>query len=136
MSLPILLAIAVSDIKTRNIPFGYSLFLMVLGVMRLVTLSENIGKECVMLAILFLIIYIVFRVTSIEGLGGGDVKLMLGGFFLLGPWQGAYAIFAGTVLALIVCVLKPKRRTGLALGPYLVMGILCNMAYQCLEKII
>ena len=66
------------------------------------------------------------------GFGGGDIKLMAAGGFLLGKAWIIQAFVMGIMLAgtyVIVLLIRKKadRKTEVALGPFLCAGIIWNL---------
>ena len=95
---------------------------------------------------LFLLIELVNLLTHFKGIGGGDIRLILAGGFVLGPDTGLYALLLSLILAVAVTGIVyagghikqagdgygSVRRTGLRkkripLGPYLTAGFLGYM---------
>ncbi|MBQ7499535.1 MAG: prepilin peptidase [Clostridia bacterium] len=55
-------------------------------------------------------------------IGGADIKLAAASAFLLGFDRGILGLLAGTLLAVIVNVIKKNRKTGFPMIPYLAAG--------------
>ncbi len=121
----LLMAVAVIDWRTFEIPNGLNLAILILGVVRLCTDLSHwyryvIGMCCV--SLLFLLIWLI---TRGGGIGMGDVKLM-GAAGLLVGWQNILlGLFAGCIIGSVVHLWRMKRGAGkkLAFGPYLAVGI-------------
>ncbi len=127
-----LLVAAAVDMKTYEIPPGCSLFIGIMGLIRMLLdlpawYQYVIGMVTV--SGLFLLVYVI---TRGKGIGGGDIKLMAAAGLLLG-WQNILlALAVGSVLGSVIHVglMKIKGRSRvLAFGPYLAMGIFCAMLY-------
>ncbi|MEG1492189.1 MAG: prepilin peptidase [Oscillospiraceae bacterium] len=121
-----LLVLSVIDARTREIPSGTTIFILVLGVAALLLdlsnwLSHIIGFFAVSLPMLA-----VFLITRGRGIGGGDIKLMAVCGLLLGWKLILLALFlgcfAGTIIHLSLMAFKKAGRE-LAFGPYLSIGI-------------
>ena len=127
-----LLALSVIDARTQEIPFGFNVFLFVLGAVRMVLDLTHwyvyvIGFFAV--SVFFLLIILI---TRGRGLGGGDCKLMAGAGMLLG-WQDIIlAMVLGCILGVFIHV--PLMKWGhkdrvLSFGPYLSAGIFISMLW-------
>jgi leader peptidase (prepilin peptidase)/N-methyltransferase len=73
---------------------------------------------------LFVISFIYYKITGREGLGGGDIKLMLFVGILLGPAKSFLTLFfgavAGSIIGIPLTLLHGgDRRTEIPFGPYL-----------------
>ena len=55
-------------------------------------------------------------------IGGADIKLAAASAFLLGFNRGIFGLLVGTVLAVIVNLLKKNRKSGFPMIPYLAAG--------------
>ncbi len=71
-----LIALSIIDFRTYEIPVGINIFILTLGLIRIVTdlshwLSYGIGLLSVSVPLL-----LIYLVTKGRGIGGGDVKLM------------------------------------------------------------
>lgn len=121
-----LLVIGVIDARTREIPPGTNMFILVLGAVRIITdlgswQSLALGFLAVSLPLLLILL-----ATGGRGVGGGDVKLMaVCGLFL--GWRNILLAFflaclLGSVIHLSLMAAKKADRT-LALGPYLSLGV-------------
>ncbi len=121
----LLLTLAVIDWRTFEIPNGLNLAIAVLGVIQLVFDWSNwalylIGLCCV--SAVFLLLHLV---TSGQGIGLGDVKLMAAAGLLLGWQRILLATLLGSVLGSVIHLIRMSRGAGrrLAFGPYLAAGI-------------
>jgi len=133
--LVILVAVFVIDLKTQTIPDGWWMALALLGVVRVsagyagflgdpmpVTLPDSFFGAFAASIPLFAL------ASANGGFGGGDIKLMFGAGIFLG-WQPVLlALFIGTILAAVIGVFllvlgKATRKTKIAFGPYLAIGI-------------
>lgn len=125
LNLPVvsaLLCLSVVDGFTYEIPPQINLFIVALGLLRLLVDRRGwyeylIGAVCV--SGLFLIIALI---TKGRGMGGGDIKLMAALGFFLG-WKKIILVMVlgcvlGAVIHSIIMVTSKKERM-LAFGPYL-----------------
>lgn len=125
-----LLAVSVIDWRTQEIPDGFQIFLLAVGVLYNVyaaltgrgVLVENIIGFFAASVPLFLI-----GLLSRGGMGGGDVKLMAVCGLLLG-WQRVLlavglAAVLGTLVMLPIHIMKRKKREEpIPFGPFLAAG--------------
>ena len=121
-----LITLSVIDIRTREIPVGINIFILVLGILSTVLDRQNTLSHIIGLFAISLPLYLLFIITHGKGIGGGDIKLMaVCGLFLgwklviLGFFLGC---IAATVIHLILMAFKKAERA-LAFGPYLSIGI-------------
>ncbi|MCD8011049.1 MAG: A24 family peptidase [Lachnospiraceae bacterium] len=127
MAACILLAAAIADQRTREIPLVLNGALSVLGILRIwsggVPADEAvIGAFCVSLPLELLL-----RVSRGRAIGGGDVKLTAVGGLLVGWRLCVLAFWIGGLLAVLLNVPHlGKARAGhmVAFGPYLAAGFL------------
>lgn len=121
-----LIVLSVIDFRTYEIPLGINIFILTLGLVRVVTdlsnwLSYGIGLFSV--SALLLLIYLV---TRGRGIGGGDVKLMAATGLLLGWKLNLLGFLLGCILGSVIHICRMKisgEGHVLAMGPYLAMGI-------------
>ena len=131
----VLVCLAVIDWRTQLIPDSLWIAIAVLGVARIgcgyaALLGSGWAPRIVEAAIgAFIVSVPLFALAYlIGGFGGGDVKLMFAAGIYLG-WQNiALAFFIGVVLGGIVGVAllatkRATRKTAIAFGPYLAIGI-------------
>lgn len=121
-----LLALSVIDFRTFEIPVGFNYFILILGLIRLLTDLENWSTYCIGFLAVSGFLYLLVIVSGGRAMGGGDVKLMAVGGLLIGWKKIILAFFLGCVLGSVIHVIRMKvSKQGhvLALGPYLAMGI-------------
>lgn len=138
------------DLKSRRISKRISCILLSCSL--LVRLLTAYGTDALLSFLLvglqgaltlFLLVEQVNLLTHFKGIGGGDIRLILAGGFVLGPDPGLYALLLSLILAVAVTGLlyagshmkqaqaehESVRRTGfrkkrIPLGPYLAAGFL------------
>ena len=127
-----LVALSVIDFRTYEIPVGINLFILTIGLIRVVTdlsgwLSYLIGFFSVSVFLMIL-----YYATKGRSIGGGDVKLMAVCGLVLGWKLIVLAFFIGCVLGAVIHVVR-MRVSGeshvLAMGPYLSMGVFLSMLW-------
>ncbi len=127
-----LIVLSVIDFRTYEIPVGINIFILTLGLIRIVTdmshwLSYGIGLLSVSIPLL-----LIYLVTKGRGIGGGDVKLMAAAGLLIGWKLNVLGFLLGCMLGSIIHVCRMKLsgegRT-LAMGPYLAMGIAISVMW-------
>ena len=133
----ILLAIALVDISTTEIPNGLILALIPFAIAAIwirpeATLLDTLINRGIGIVAVSVPMFIL--AFMIGGFGGADVKLMAVCGFLLG-WQTLLIAFflgvlTGGAAAIIKLVLKKvKRKDQMVFGPYLCFGITAAMLY-------
>jgi leader peptidase (prepilin peptidase)/N-methyltransferase len=126
----VLLALALTDLRTLLLPDKLTLPLIIAGIIEAAFFNaESVFDHIVAAAIGFLSFYIIIKIyralTGREGLGLGDAKL----FAATGAWLGALAlpgallIAASTAIAVELMrrfsVQNERRQEQIAFGPYL-----------------
>lgn len=127
-----LLVLSVIDARTREIPPGATVFILVLGVIRLLPDLHGwplylIGFFAVSVPLLLILI-----ATGGRGIGGGDVKLMAACGLFLGWKLVLLAFFLGCLLGSVIHLsLMAFKKAGrvLALGPYLSAGVFISLLW-------
>lgn len=127
-----LLALSVIDWRTQEIPLGFILFILTLGLVRLFTDLGNWSQYVIGLFAVSGFLLLIYLVTKGRGIGHGDIKLMAATGLLLG-WKlniiaFIMACIIGAVVHLIRMAIKKAGRK-LAFGPYLSMGLIIAMIW-------
>ena len=127
-----LLALSVIDWRTQEIPLGFNIFILTLGLVRLFTDLENWSQYVIGLFAVSVFLLLISLMTKGRGIGHGDIKLMAATGLLMG-WKKIIVAFIlaciiGTVVHLIRMAIKKVGRK-LAFGPYLSMGIFIVMIW-------
>ena len=121
-----LVVLSVIDARTRIIPPGTTIFILVLGLGRVLCDLPNWQLYAIGFVAVSVPLYIILIVTGGRGIGGGDIKLMAACGLFLGWRNILLAFFAacllGSVIHLSLMAAKKADRT-LALGPYLSAGV-------------
>ncbi|MBD5487587.1 MAG: prepilin peptidase [Lachnospiraceae bacterium] len=124
-----LIALSVIDFRTYEIPVGINIFILTLGLIRIVTDYADWLDYAVGFFIVSGFLYIVHLVTKGRGIGGGDIKLMAAAGLLLGWKLILLAFVLGCIIGSVVHVARMKisgQGHMLAFGPYLSVGILIS----------
>lgn len=122
-----LLALSVIDFRTYEIPFGFNVFIGVLGMIRLVTDLGNWSNYVLGFFVVSIVLWLLLIISKGRAIGGGDVKLMAAAGLLLGWKLIVLAFFIGCILGSVIHVIRMKVSQAehvLAMGPYLSAGIL------------
>lgn len=130
-----LIYVGVVDWNTQYIPVEFNIFILLLGLIRLIVRPETWLEQLIGLiavsAFLFVVDVIGAKVLHRDHvIGGGDIKLMAAAGFLLGWKLNIVAFMMGCVCGSIIHLVIMKIGKGerqLAFGPYLAMGIYIAM---------
>ncbi len=127
-----LIALSVIDWRTQEIPIGFNIFILLLGLVRLITDLGNWSQYVIGLFAVSGFLFLLFLITKGRGIGGGDIKLMAATGLLLG-WQLNIIAFLlgcvlGSIIHLTLMAVKKANRV-LAFGPYLSMGVYIAMIW-------
>ena len=136
----LLIWISVHDMETFEIPDGASFLLLITGLASAWFLHRPDFPDRVIGGLFWSIAFWAvgsgyFRLRGWDGLGFGDVKLMLGLGFWLGLMHTTIAVFiasmSGILTLLLVTILRqrsfrPIGKTAVAFGPYLCLSVWVN----------
>jgi leader peptidase (prepilin peptidase)/N-methyltransferase len=120
-----LIVLSVIDFRTYEIPLGVNIFILALGLIRVLTDIRNWQTYLVGLCAVSIVLAVLYYATKGRAIGGGDVKLMAACGLLLGWKLIIFAFLLGCVLGAVIHVIRMKvsgESRVLALGPYLSMG--------------
>lgn len=122
-----LVTLSVIDFRTYEIPLGINIFILALGLVRVVTDYTNWPRYVIGLLCVSGVLFLIYWFSQGRALGGGDVKLMAACGLLVG-WQHILIGFvAGCIIGSVVHLLRMKiSKEGhmLAMGPYLSVGVM------------
>ena len=124
-----LLALSVIDWRTYEIPFGFNVFIGILGIVRLVTDLGNWADYVLGFLVVSAIPELLLLASRGRAIGGGDVKLMAAAGLLLGWKLILLAFLLGCILGSVIHIIRMKVSGAehmLAMGPYLSAGILLS----------
>ena len=127
-----LISLSVIDWRTQEIPFGFNVFIFILGLVRLVTDLGNWSQYVIGLFAVSGFLFLLWLLTGGKGIGGGDIKLMAATGLLIGWQLNIIAFLLGCILASIIhsslMAIKKADRV-LAFGPYLSAGVYIAMIW-------
>ena len=127
-----LLALSVIDFRTYEIPVGFNYFILILGLVRLVTDYVNWSNYVIGFLAVSTFLFIIIVASKGRAMGGGDMKLMATCGFLIGWKLIILAFLLGCILGSIIHIIR-MRVSGedhvLAMGPYLSMGVALTVLF-------
>lgn len=127
-----LLALSVIDFRTFEIPVGFNIFILILGLVRVATDYRNWLLYLIGLVSVSLFLFAIFAITKGRGIGGGDVKLMAATGLLLGWKLNLLGFVMGCILGSIIHIIRmkvSKEGRTLAMGPYLSLGVVLTVFF-------
>jgi len=122
-----LLALSVIDFRTYEIPFGFNVFIAILGGIRICTDLSNWTEYVIGFFAVSAVLELLLIISKGRAIGGGDVKLMAAAGLLLGWKLIILSFFIGCILGSVIHIIRMKVSHAehvLAMGPYLSLGIL------------
>ena len=132
-----LIVLSVIDFRTFEIPVGVNIFILTLGLVRVITDYTNWLEYGIGLLTVSGFLYLLLVVTKGRAMGGGDVKMMAACGLLLGWKRNILALILGCVIGSIVHLIRmrvTKTDHMLAFGPYLAVGVMLSALWG--EKMI
>jgi len=121
-----LLALSVIDFRTYEIPLGFNVFILALGLVHLGLDFSNWRHYVIGLLSVSIFLAILYYASNGRAIGGGDVKLMGAAGLLLGWKLIILAFFLGCIFGSVIHIARMKISKAehvLAMGPYLSAGI-------------
>lgn len=121
-----LLVLSVIDWRTYEIPVGINIFILILGILRVITDYRNWWNYLIGFLCVSIFLYLLFLISKGRAIGGGDIKLMAAAGLLLGWKLIILAFLLGCILGAIIHLIRmrvSKADHVLAMGPYLSVGI-------------
>ena len=126
----VLIVISVIDWRTFEIPIGTNIFILALGLIRLVaTLLLGDGNWLDYVIGFFVVslpLSVIYYISKGRAIGGGDVKLMAVAGLFLGWKLALVALITGCLYGSVIHIIRMKlsgEGKQLAMGPYLSAGI-------------
>lgn len=124
-----LIVLSVIDERTRTIPYSINIFLMLLGVVRVLLDYRQWYIYIIGAVVMGVFIFILWYAG---GMGGGDLLLMIAAGLLLGYKGVILALFAGCIVGSVIHLIRMKffgAERKLSFGPYLAIGIILSMFF-------
>jgi Flp pilus assembly protein protease CpaA len=117
------------DVREREIPDSISLLLLVTGLLATGLSWHSLNWMEALLGVLLAFV-ITFPFTLLDGIGGGDLKLVSG----LGAWLGPVAVLsllfwsalAGTISAIIA---RSRNQKDFAFAPAIAAGLIVTIVF-------
>ena len=122
-----LITLSVIDFRTYEIPLGINLFILALGLIRVVLDYKNFLNYLIGFLCVSGFLYLLFIITKGRGIGGGDIKLMAVSGLMIGWKCNILALALGCIIGSVIHLIRmkiSKEDHVLALGPYLSVGIM------------
>lgn len=122
-----LLALSVIDFRTYEIPFGINVFILMLGLIRVVTDFQNWSNYLIGFLAVSVFLYLIVQLSGGRAMGGGDVKLMAVCGLLVGWKLIILAFLLGCIIGSVCHIIRMKVTKAdhvLAMGPYLSVGVM------------
>ena len=122
-----LITLSVIDFRTYEIPAGINVFILALGLIRVVTDSANWPDYVIGLVCVSGVLFLIYWISHGRALGGGDVKLMAACGLLLGWRLIIVGFVAGCIIGSVIHLFRMKisgEGHVLAMGPYLSIGVM------------
>lgn len=122
-----LLTLSVIDFRTYEIPIGINVFILLLGLVRVITDWTNWADYLIGFLAVSVFLYLIYIITHGRGIGGGDVKLMAVCGLVLGWKLILLGFFLGCIIGSICHLIRMKISHAdhvLAMGPYLSVGVI------------
>ena len=119
----LIILVAVHDWRYRTIPNIYPSLILLLALQRPISIVGALGVSIPMLLL---------AMTRPGSIGGGDIKLVFAG----GAFLGIDGIIKSVVAAILICgvycvwlvfIKKKSRKTKIAFGPFLSIGMIYAM---------
>ena len=123
----VLIVITIIDWRTFEIPLGCNIFILILGIIRVLTDLPHVSKYVIGFFAISVVLYLLFYFSKGRAIGGGDIKLMAAAGLLIGFPNILLAFFLGCIIGSIIHITRMKITKvdhKLAFGPYLSAGIL------------
>ena len=127
-----LLTLSVIDWRTQEIPVGFNIFILILGLIRLLTDIGDWSQYVIGLFAVSGFLLLLFIFSNGRAIGGGDIKLMAATGLLLGWQLNIIAFLLGCILGSVIHLIRmavKKADRVLAFGPYLSMGVFIAMIW-------
>ncbi len=121
-----LLALSVIDFKTFEIPPGFNIFLLIVGIARVAADWTNWQTYLIGFVSVSGLLLLIYLISGGRGIGGGDVKLMAVCGLIIGWKLIILAFFIGCIVGSVIHLIRMAVKgegSVLAMGPYLSAGV-------------
>lgn len=121
-----LIALSVIDFRTYEIPPGFNIFLLIVGVARVATDLNNYLTYIIGFFAISVFLLLIFLLSRGRGIGGGDIKLMAVCGLIVGWKLIIFAFIIGCILGSVIHLIRmavKDKGSVLAMGPYLSVGV-------------
>ena len=125
-----LLALSMIDFRTFEIPVGFNIFILILGLVRVATDYKDWLNYVIGLVSVSVVLLLIFLISQGRAIGGGDVKLMAATGLLIGWQKNLLAFVIGCILGSVIHIIRmkvSKQGRTLAMGPYLAAGVIISI---------
>jgi len=125
-----LITLSVIDFRTYEIPVGINIFILALGLIRVITDYTDWPDYAVGFILVSGFLYIIYLITKGRGIGGGDIKLMAVCGLLLGWKLILLSFVSGCIVGSVIHVIRmlvSGQGHVLAFGPYLSIGVMISV---------
>lgn len=122
-----LLVLSVIDERTKEIPLGINLFLVLLGLCHMLYDAKMWVSYVIGFFAVSAFLEVLLLLSKGKAIGGGDIKLMAAAGLLLGWKKVILAFVIGCIVGSVIHLIRmraSKAERVLALGSYLSVGIL------------
>lgn len=127
-----LIALSVIDFRTHEIPDGFQIFILALGIIATIIDYKNWPLHIIGFFAISVPLLLLFYFSKGAAMGGGDVKLMAVTGLLIGWKNIIFGFIIGCILGSVIHLLLMKYKKAdrvLAFGPYLSMGIVIVLLF-------
>lgn len=121
-----LIALSVIDFRTYEIPIGFNIFILMLGLIRVATDLDNAPTYVIGFLAVSIFLWLLYILSGGRAIGGGDIKLMAVCGLVLGWKLIIIAFLLGCIIGAPVHLIRMKLKgvdRVLAMGPYLSAGV-------------
>lgn len=122
-----LLALSVIDWRTYEIPFGFQIYIAILGAANIILHYQDWLLYVIGFFAVSVFLEILLLASKGRAIGGGDVKLMAVCGLILGWKCVILAFFVGCIIGSVCHIIRMRISQAdrvLAMGPYLSIGVL------------
>ena len=143
----VLIVMLLADFRYQIIPDEMQIALLILGVSKILytsiviggvglsVVSQTMGMHALYGLSVMAPLLLVFLITKGRGMGFGDVKLAFVMGLILGLLPGFLALYIGFVIGgivggILLLTKKGKRKTKIAFGPFLILGLYTMIFFE------